>query len=69
MRDTGISIKVDIDELMDKLDAMREDDFVTVEIAFNSNGYDSEIELTAVGIDEDEKISYGKIEGQNDDFI
>ena len=69
MRDTGFSVKVDIDELMEKLDAMREDDFVTVEIAFSSNGYESEIELTAVGIDDDEKISYGKIEGQNEDFM
>ena len=69
MRETGISVKVDIDELMDKLEAMREDDFVTVEIAFSSNGYEDEIELSAVGIDEDEKISYGKIEGLNDDFI
>lgn len=69
MRDTGMSIRVDIDELAEKLDAMREDDFVTAELTLKSNGYESEIEVYAVGIEEDERVSYGKIEGQSDDFI
>ena len=69
MRDAGFSIKVDIDELMEKLDAMKEDDFVTAELTINSNGYDSELEIIAVGIEEDERVSYGVVEGQNDDFM
>lgn len=69
MRDNGYSIRVDIDELMDKLDAMKEDDFVTAELTINSDGYESEIELYAVGIEEDERVSYGVVEGQSDDFM
>jgi hypothetical protein len=69
MRDTAINIKVDIDDLAERLEAMREDDYVTAELAINSDGYSSELELFAVGIEDEEKLSYGKIEEQSDDFI
>lgn len=69
MIEQSLHIKIDIDELADKLDSMREDDYVSAELKITSDGYDSEMEVVAVGIDEDERVSYGKIEGIGDSFI
>jgi len=65
----NISIRVDIDELIDKLEAIREDDFVTTELSIDSDGYDTELEVSAVSIEDDNNISYGKLEGLGEDFI
>lgn len=68
MREQNLSIRIDIDELTDKLEAMREDDYVSAEIVITSDGYDSEMEVIAVGIDEEERVSYGKLESIGDAF-
>lgn len=69
MEDTSISIKVDIDELESKLIAMKEDDFVTVELILKSDGYDTEMQISAVSIEEEENVSYGTLECLGDDFF
>jgi hypothetical protein len=62
-------IIVDIDELIDKLDAMTEDDFVQAILEISEDEYTSELVLSAVSIDEDEPISYGSIPEASEDFI
>lgn len=62
-------IIVDIDELMDKLEAMIEDDYETVELSINEDGYDSELELLAVSLENEEPISYGTILETKDELF
>ena len=62
-------IIVDIDELIDKLDAMTEDDFVQAILEISEDEYTSELVLSAVSIDEDEPISYGSIPEASEDLI
>lgn len=62
------SICVDIDELMDKLTAMREDEFVTVKLTIDEDDYVSELYVDAVGIDEDDSRGYGSINETISDF-
>lgn len=69
MREQTLNIRVDIDELVDKLESMRDDDYVSAEITITSDGYDSEMEIFAVGIDEDENLSYGKLEDIGETFL
>ena len=69
MRDSGINVKLDIDDLIDKLEAMKEDDYVTVSITIKSDGYINEVELSAVSIEDDNNISYGVLEDIGDDFL
>lgn len=66
---SGVSIRLDIDDVLEKLEAMKEDDFVTVELTIDSDGYNTEIILCAVGIEEDENISYGRLEDLGEDLI
>ena len=46
-------IRVDIDELSEKLDAMREDDFVTAELEIEEDNYDSELKVSDVSFEYD----------------
>lgn len=62
-------IVVDIDELIDKLDAMTEDDFVQVLLEINEDEYTSELEVSAISIDAEEPISYGSIPEASEDLI
>lgn len=62
-------IVVDIDELIDKLDAMTEDDFVQVLLEINEDEYTSELEVSAISIESDEPISYGSIPEASEDLI
>lgn len=55
------SIKVDIDELLDKLNAMKEDDYVTTELQIEEDDYCSELLVSAVSFELDEPISYGSL--------
>ena len=66
---SGVSIRLDIDDVLEKLEAMKEDDFVTVELTIDSDGYSTEIELCALGIDEEENISYGRLEDLGEELI
>ena len=61
-------IRVDIDELSEKLDAMREDDYVTAELEIEEDDYSSELHLAAVSLEEEEPISYGSINEIQDDL-
>lgn len=69
MNESSLSIKVDIDELQSKLSSMQEDDFVTAELTIRSDGYDSEMDINAVGIEEEENISYGSLEPVSEDLF
>ncbi|MBO5389575.1 MAG: hypothetical protein J6A59_15885 [Lachnospiraceae bacterium] len=62
------SIKVDISELIDKLEAMLEDDFITAQLTIVDDDYVSELAVDAVGIDEDDSRSYGSITETTSDF-
>lgn len=54
-------IRVDVDELYDKVSAMREDDCSVAELEIIEDDYSSELQLSAVILDEDTPISYGSI--------
>lgn len=54
-------IVVDISELIDKLDAMTEDDYVDTLLEIKEDEYTNELEVSAISIDSDEPISYGSI--------
>jgi hypothetical protein len=41
-------IRVDVDDLCDKLEAMKEDDYVTVELEIIEDDYSSELAVSAV---------------------
>lgn len=61
-------IRVDIDELMDKLEAMKEDDYVTTELEIEGDEYSSELIVSAVSFEQDEPIGYGSVCEITDDF-
>lgn len=58
-------IRVDIDELMGKLDEIRSDDYVTVELDIPDdeydNAFDRELIISAVTFEDEEPIGYGAI--------
>lgn len=62
-------IRVDIDELFDKLEAMKEDDYVTVEIEIIEDDYSNELAISAVSFEEDEPISYGTVCQVEDELL
>lgn len=64
-----VSIRVNIDELIDKLEAMREDDYVTAILTIKCDEYDEDLELAAFSLEDDSSVSYGSISGVSDDFI
>lgn len=62
-------IKVDIDELMERLTEMKEDDYITVELEIISDRYDSELQLNAVSFESDNPVDYGSIAETSDELI
>ena len=56
----NVEMRIDIDELMSKLKAMEEDDYVTVEISIVDEGYYKYMEVKAIGLEED--TSYGTLQ-------
>lgn len=62
-------IKVDIDELMERLNEMKEDDYITVELEIISDSYDSELQLNAVSFESDNPVDYGSIAETSDELI
>lgn len=64
------TIKVDIEELMDKLKEMLQDEFVTVELTINTSNYydDYTLGLKAINISEEEDADYGELACISDDF-
>lgn len=62
-------IKVDIDDLLDKLEAMREDDYVTAKLTIENDGYSSELVVEAVSFESDTPISYGEVPEASDELM
>ena len=62
-------IRVDVDDLLDKLEAMREDDYATVELHIVADDYIKELEVSAVGFEDDQPISYGTVSEVEDELI
>lgn len=62
-------IKVDIDDLIDRLNEMKEDDYVTTELEIVEDNYDCELRLSAVSFESDEPIDYGLIAETSDELI
>lgn len=62
-------IRVDIDELYDKLEAMKEDDYVTTELEILEDDYSSELAVSAVSFEEDDPISYGTVYQTEDELL
>ena len=62
-------IRVDIDELLDKLHAVNEDGFTTVELEINSDEYGcSELAINAIGVEIEEPVSYGSLTEVDDEL-
>lgn len=63
-------IRVDIEELMEKLKEMQEDDFTTVELTINTSNYydDFTLALRAVDISDNNNVEYGEIMNISDEF-
>ena len=62
-------IRVDVDDLCYKLEAMKEDDYVTVELEIIEDDYSSELAVSAVSFEEDEPISYGTVCQVDDELL
>ena len=62
-------IRVDVDDLCDKLEAMKEDDYVTVELEIIEDDYSSELAVSAVSFEEAEPISYGTVCQVDDELL
>jgi hypothetical protein len=54
-------IRVDIDELSEKIELMKEDNYVTVELEISDDEYTPELLISAVSFDEEEPINYGSL--------
>lgn len=62
-------IRVDIDDLCDKLEAMKEDDYVTAELEIIEDDYSAELAVSAVSFEETEPISYGTVCQVDDELL
>lgn len=64
------SIRVDIEELIQKLQDMKCDGYVTVEISIDAGDYpgDCQMELSAVDIESNDLVEYGSIEARTDEI-
>lgn len=63
-------IKVDIEELIERLSQMVEDGFVTAELTLITSNYidDTSLKLSAVDISQEDNIDYGEIRSISDEF-
>lgn len=62
------NIQIDVEDLIDKLEAMREDGYVTARLTIIEDDYLSEVEIEAVGIEEEADISYGSLTEVRSEF-
>jgi hypothetical protein len=62
-------IRVDIDELSEKLGEMKEDDYVTAELEIVFDDYSSELKLSAVSFESDEPVDFGTICEADDELL
>ena len=72
-RSNMAKIRVDIDELMAKLDEVKCDDYASVELEISEDEDDSEdgkeLMISAITFDEDEPIGYGVVGELLDDMF
>ena len=63
-------IKVDIEELIQRLQNMLDDEFVTVELTINTENYydDYTLGLKAIDISQEENVEYGELGCVSDYF-
>lgn len=61
-------IRVDIDELLEKITSMKEDDYATALLEISSDNYCSELLLSAVSFESEDPISYGSIPETDDEL-
>lgn len=61
-------IKVDIDELIDTIEEVKEDNYTTVELEIESDGYYTELGVAAVSLEEPEPVPYGTISEVKNEF-
>jgi len=62
------SIRVDIDDLKQKISDAEEDGYVTVELSIESDGYCMELGFRAIGLDGEEPMDYGRISECTDEI-
>lgn len=63
-----MKIRVDIEALIEKLEAMLEDDYVTAEIEIEDDDYLGELHVSAVSFDS-EPVSYGSLSEIEDELF
>lgn len=54
-------IRVDIEDLMDRLNDLLEDDYVTAELEIEADKFSSELKVSAVSFEQDDPIPYGTV--------
>lgn len=61
-------IRVDVDDLLSKVNAIKEDDFVTLELEIEEDDYIKELSINAIGIDGEDATSYGTLSEVDDEL-
>lgn len=61
-------IRIDIDELIETLEEIKNDDYTTVEISIDGDGYYNEMSVSAVSLEENDPIPYGTLSEVNNEF-
>lgn len=61
-------IRVDIDELLSRLQEMQSDDYATVQLEITSEKFSNELVISAVSFEYDEPIPYGTL-GESEDEL
>lgn len=62
-------IKVDVDELIERLTEIRQDEFVIAELEIEESAYDCEMQIRAIGLDDEETTDYGSISEVTDEIM
>lgn len=56
-----MNINIDIEELIEKLQAMLNDDYATAQLEISTERFGSELKVSAVSFEYDEPIHYGTV--------
>lgn len=56
-----MNINIDIEELIEKLQAMLNDDYATAQLEISTERFGSELKVSAVSFEYDEPIPYGTV--------
>ena len=63
------TIKVDLNDLIQKLKLIDEDGYSSVIVEIESDEYSNELRLSAQSIEDEEPIEYGTVAEETDDFM